>query len=128
MVDRRSIHISVLAHASILIGFVFRYSFIFSLLVWKTLKHSKYSEQQAKQATYYQIVALLLLLAISMGAEFIMLLNTPEDGKLPQVDELLIKRIELVAYSLLSLYALYGVYRCSRGEEFRYLRVRKINF
>lgn len=128
MVDRRSIRISVLAHASILLGFLFRYSVILPLLLWKTLKHSKYSEFQAKQATYYQIVALLLLLSISFAAEFTILLNTPQDGKLAQVDELLIKRIELAAYLLFSLYALYGAYRCNRGEEFRYLLIGKINF
>jgi len=124
--DRRSIEISVLAHASILVGFVFRYSFIFPLLIWKTLKHSKYSEQQARQAAYYQAFALLLILCISFGAEFIMLLNEPINGRVPRVDELLIKQIELAVYSLLSLYALYGAYKCGRGEDFKYILLGNI--
>jgi len=119
--DRRSIEISVLAHASILVGFVFRYSFIFPLLIWKTLKHSKYSEQQARQATYYQAFALLLMLCISFGAEFIMLSNESSKGIVQRVDAVQIMQIELVVYILLSLYALCGAYKCSKGEKFRYL-------
>jgi uncharacterized Tic20 family protein len=123
MVDRRSVQVSVLAHASILLGFFFRYSFILPLLVWKTQRHSKYSEFQARQATYYQVFALILLLCISFGAELLMLLPTPADGKAQRVDALLVKQIELFVYSLLSLYALYGAYRCSRGESFRYILI-----
>jgi len=123
MVDRRSVQISVIAHASILVGFFFRYSFILPLLIWKTMKHSKYSERQAKQATYYQIFALLLILVISFGVEFIILLSTAADGRVQKVDDLLVKEIEPGAYTLLSLYALYGAYRCSKGEEFRYTLV-----
>ncbi len=121
MVDRRSIQISVLAHASILIGFVFRYSFIFPLLAWKTLKHSKYSEKQARQATIYQILALLILLAIQLGAEFVLLNQSVEEGKVQRVDYALMEEIKLAVYSLLSLYALHGAYKCSRGKEFKYL-------
>jgi uncharacterized Tic20 family protein len=116
----KHIRIAVLAHASMLIGFVFRYSFLFPLLIWKTLKHSQYSEFQAKQATYYQIFSFLLLLLISFAAQLLMLLPAPSDGKLVKVDELLVKQIELVVYLLLSFYSLYGAYKCSRGEEFRY--------
>jgi uncharacterized Tic20 family protein len=121
--DRRSIQISVLAHASILIGFFFSYSFIFPLLIWKTLKHSKYSEQQAKQATYYQIFALLILLVIQFGAEFLMLLQPLPEGRVPKVDDVLVNVVELAAYIILTIYALYGAYRCSKGEEFRYLLI-----
>ncbi|MEM3555391.1 MAG: DUF4870 domain-containing protein [Candidatus Micrarchaeia archaeon] len=118
--DRRSVRIAVLAHASMLFGFFFRYSFLFPLLIWKTVKHTKYSEFQAKQAAYYQIFSLLLLLLISFSAELIMLLPSP-NGRAQKVDEVLVKSIEFVVYSLLSLYALYGAYKCSRGEEFRYI-------
>jgi len=123
--DRRSIQISVLAHASILIGFIFRYSFIFPLLIWKTLKHSKYSERQARQATYYQIVALLALLIISFTAELLMLYPTA-DGKVQKVDELLIRKIELAVYLLFSIYAIYGAYRCSKSEEFHYFLMKNL--
>jgi uncharacterized Tic20 family protein len=126
MVDKRSIEISVLAHASILIWFFFRYSFIFPFLIWKTLKHSKYSEQQARQATYYQILALLLIMSISFVAEFVILLNESSNGIVQRVDATFIRQLELVVYSLLSLYALYGAYRCSRGEEFKYLLIGKL--
>jgi len=126
MVDRRSVQISVLAHASILIGFLFRYSFIFPLLIWKTLKHSKYSERQSRQATYYQIVALLLFMSISSATEFAILLNEPSNGMAPRVDAALMRQLEFLVYSLLSLYALYGAYRCSRGEEFRYPLLGKL--
>ncbi|NYZ76315.1 DUF4870 domain-containing protein [Candidatus Micrarchaeota archaeon] len=119
--DRRSIQISVLAHASILIGFVFQWSFLFPLLMWKTLKHSKYSEKQARQATYYQVFALLLILFVSFTAEFILLSQPVGEGKVQKVDKNLVRLVKLALYSLLSLYALYGAYRCSRGEEFRYL-------
>ncbi|MCX6775353.1 MAG: DUF4870 domain-containing protein [Candidatus Micrarchaeota archaeon] len=126
MADKRSLEISVLVHASILIGFLFRYSFIFPLLIWKTLKHSKYSERQSKQATYYQVVALLLIMSISFGAEFIILLNESSNGIVQRVDATFIRQLELVVYSLLSLYALYGAYRCSRGKEFKYLLIGKL--
>ncbi|MCX6776801.1 MAG: DUF4870 domain-containing protein [Candidatus Micrarchaeota archaeon] len=126
MVDKRSVEISVLAHASILVGFIFRYSFIFPLLIWKTLKHSKYSEQQARQATYYQVAALLLIMGISFGAEFMILPNESSNGIVQRVDAAFIQQLELVVYSLLSLYALYGAYRCSRGKEFRYLLIGKL--
>jgi len=125
MVDKRSVEISVLAHASILVGFIFRYSFIFPLLIWKTLKHSKYSEQQARQATYYQVAALLLIMGISFGAEF-MILPNESFNIVQRVDAAFIQQLELVVYSLLSLYALYGAYRCSRGEEFKYLLIGKL--
>ncbi|NYZ79200.1 DUF4870 domain-containing protein [Candidatus Micrarchaeota archaeon] len=121
MVDRRSIQISVLAHASILIGFFFRYSFIFPLLIWKTLKHSKYSERQARQATYYQVFVLLILLVIQFGAEFLMLLQPLSDGRVPKVDDVLVNVVELAVYAILTIYALYGAYRCSRGADFDYL-------
>lgn len=118
--DRRSIYISMLAHSTMLLGFLFRYSFLFPFLIWKTLKHSKYSEFQARQATYYQAAALLLVFCISFLAELLMLLPPPEGGRAQRVDELLMKRVELLVYFLLSLYALYGAYKCSKGEEFRY--------
>jgi uncharacterized Tic20 family protein len=121
MVDRRSVQISVLAHASMLIGFFFRYSFVFPLLIWKTLKHSKYSERQARQATYYQILALLLFLIIQFGAEFLMLIQPLPEGRAPKVDDVLVNVVELTAYVILTIYALYGAYKCSRGEEFKYL-------
>lgn len=121
--DRRSIQVSMLAHASILIGFVFRYSFIFPLLIWKTMKHSKYSDGQARQATYYQVSALLILLIIQFAAEFLMLLQPMPEGKVPKVDDVLVNLIELGVYTLLTLYALYGAYRCSRGEDFKYLLI-----
>jgi uncharacterized Tic20 family protein len=119
--DRRSIQISVLAHASVLLGFVFQWSFLFPLLIWKTLRHSKYSEKQARQATVYQMLALVILLAIQFIAEVLMLIQPVGEGKVQKVDANLIGEIKLVAYSLLSLYALYAAYRCSRGEEFKYL-------
>ena len=125
MVDRRSVQISVIAHASILVGFFFRYSFILPLLIWKTMKHSKYSERQARQATYYQMAALLIVLAVSFTAELAILLSSADD-RVQKADDLLIREIELGAYTILSLYALYGAYRCSRGQEFRYLLIGNI--
>ena len=124
--DRHSIELSVLAHASILVGFVFRYSFVLPLLIWKTMKHSKYSEHQARQATYYQAFALLLLLCISFTVQFHMLLDESTGGRVPRVDELLIKEIEFGVYFTLSLYALYGACRCSKGEDFRYILLGNI--
>lgn len=121
--DRRSIQISVLAHASILIGFVFQWSFLFPLLIWKTLKHSKYSEKQARQATIYQMLALLILLAIQFSAEILMLIQPVGEGKVQKVDANLMGEIKLAVYSLFSLYALYGAYKCSKGEEFGYLLI-----
>jgi uncharacterized Tic20 family protein len=124
--DRRSVQISVLAHASILIGFFFRYSFIFPLLIWKTLKHSKYSERQARQATYYQVSALLILLVIQFGAEFLMLLQPLPEGGLPKVDDVFVNVAEFAVYVILTIYALYGAYRCGRGEDFDYLIIGSI--
>lgn len=125
MVDRRSVQISVIAHASILAGFLFRYSFIIPLLMWKTMKHSKYSEFQARQAAYYQMAVLLIILTVSFTAELAVLLSSA-DGRVQKADDLLVKEIELGAYALLSLYALYGAYRCSKGEEFKYVLIGKM--
>jgi uncharacterized Tic20 family protein len=124
--DRRSIQISVLAHASMLIIFFFQWSFLFPLLIWKTMKHSKYSEKQARQATAYQIFVLLLILTIQFSAEVLMLIQPVGEGKVQKVDANLMTEIKLAAYSLFSLYALYGAYRCSRGEEFNYLIIGSI--
>jgi uncharacterized Tic20 family protein len=126
MVSRRSVWISVLAHASILIGFFFRYSFIFPLLIWKTMRHSKYSEKQAKQATYYQIFVLLILLVIEFGAEFLMLIQPLPVGNSPKVDDALVNVVQLTAFVIFAVYALYGAYRCSRREDFNYLIIGRL--
>jgi len=93
--------------------------------MWKTMKHSKYSEFQARQAAYYQMAVLLIILTVSFTAELAVLLSSA-DGRVQKADDLLVKEIELGAYALLSLYALYGAYRCSKGEEFKYVLIGKM--
>ena len=133
---KREFQIGSVAHATIFIGYVFLFAFIFPLLIWLREKKSKFIKFQAKQATIYQIIVLLVILIASpITALFISQYQQPKAQEcavenlatctLSQPIDLrvLTKSLRLVIYTVFSLYALYGTYQVSKGRDFRYFSI-----
>ena len=141
-ITKREFQIASIAHATILIGYVFLFAFIFPFLIWFKEIKSRFIKSQAKQAAIYQILILLIIVIIGPIVAF--LISQYQQPKtqeicigeeiltcmlLPQTVDLrtLTKNVRLAMYTIFSLYALYGAYRVNKGKNFRYFLIGNVS-
>jgi len=125
---------AVLAHGGILLGIFSRgtLGILIALLIWVTQRgKSRFAARQAAQALVYQLVGLVVILAVWLAWGFLLagsifvpvLLNPNQPESLQPFTMIPAMVLILVPFAVMMAWVVYGVYAAVQvwhGKDFRY--------